>query len=498
MKLPKAWSVLTASAALAAMMATPALADSSTEIYYNDTLLNTSQPVITVEGRTLLAFRDLFENLNGDVVWDDTYRMASVTYGKTTINLFPDTGSVQINGTPQAVDVGPQIIDNRVYLPLRFVAQSLGGTVDYSQAKDGSASIRIYTADSQQNFARKDGKVTTILRTTADAVNQIEPNEKTKTAYNNWKTQNTVYFMDDHNNLVEVQSYDSKIQTNIIDFTAAKTVSYTYDTNTLYPALTNVKKDGKTYNIGINEETQSARYVGVGSAQSTNYETVLDTDCGDITVYKGSNTRQVLQFDASGDTATITNIKETGKLLDLVHRNSIPSHSSYAVAENGNYAFLLDGQLLIINGDNDILEDVVFTSTAGDSQVFAVGNKFVVIAVENGMHYPEIYAAVYNADGSVVHYFQNISQISKVKADETFYEYKNLNIKDAKLFGNTLYILAKTNMDYYIITYNIATNAFTKEQLSIKEKNYEGFIDTMNDVKLFAADEYYFYLRDVK
>ena len=83
----KALKVLTATAALGALLATPAMADVSTSIYYNDALLNTTQPVVNVDGRILLAFRDLFENLDGQVSWDDNFRMASVTYGKNTINL---------------------------------------------------------------------------------------------------------------------------------------------------------------------------------------------------------------------------------------------------------------------------------------------------------------------------------------------------------------------------------------------------------------------------
>ena len=247
----KALKVLTASAALAAMMVSPALADASTSIYYNDELLNTSQPVLNVDGRTLLAFRDLFENLDGEVNWSDEYRMASVTRGKTTINLFPDSGAAQINGVPQALAVGPQIINDRVYLPLRFVAQSLGGTVDYTQAKDGTAAIQIHTIDSVQNFARKDGNLTTILRTTGEPVSSVAPTNETQAAYNNWKDNNAVYFVDDHNNLVEVQSYDTKVQVNVIDFDAAKVESKTYDAGVLYPALTSVEKNGKTYTVGI-------------------------------------------------------------------------------------------------------------------------------------------------------------------------------------------------------------------------------------------------------
>ena len=493
----KALKVLTASAVMAGMMASPALAAPSTAIYYNDELLNTTQPVLNVDGRTMLAFRDLFENLDGEVSWSDSQRKASVTYGKTTINLFPDNGAAQINGVPQALDVGPQIINDRVYLPLRFVAQSLGGTVDYVQDKDGNATIQIHTIDSVQNFAQKDGKVLTILRNTTAPAGSVQPTKETQAAYNAWKQNNAVYFLDDHDNLIEVQSYDNKIQVNVIDYADAKVDSKIYDAGVLYPALTSVTQNGKTYTVGINE-TAAGRYLGVGTPANTNYETILDTTAGDISVHKGTDYDNVLRFDASSDIATVGTSGDAGKVLDLAQRFAIPEEASYAVAANDNYAFLMDGQLLIIDGDNDILEDIQLTRNAGDSKVFAVGNKFVAVVVEEGLNHPEIYATVYKADGSIEYYFHNVSNLSKVEKDEIFYDYNNLQIKDMKMFGNTLYVLAKTNMDYYIVTYDTLNNESTKERLKIKEKTYDGFIYTMDDVKLFAADDDYFYLRDVK
>ena len=492
----KALKVLTASAVMAGLLGAPAMAAPSTDIYYNDKLLDTTQPVLNVDGRTMLAFRDLFENLDGDVNWDAEKRVASVTYGKTTIHLLPDNGAAQINGVPQALDVGPQIINDRVYLPLRFVAQSLGGTVDYTQAKDGSATIQIYTIDSEQNFAKKNGKVTSILRTTSAPVNSVQPNKETQAAYNTWKQNNAVYFMDDHNNLVEVQSYDTKIQVNVIDFAKANVESKTYDAGVLYPALTSVAQNGKTYTVGINET--GGRYLGTGTPSANNYQAVLDTTAGNISVLSASNNNKVVRFNASTDTASVTTSGETGKVLDLVQRFAIPEDSSYAVASNGSYGFMMDGQLLIIENDNDVMEDIQLTRNAGDCQIFTNGDKFVAVAVENSLHHPEIYAAVYNKDGSIKYHFHNVSKLSKVEKDETFYDYNNLQIKDMKLFGDTVYILAKTNMDYYIVTYNIKDNTSTKERLTIKEKTYDGFIYTMDDVKLFASDDNYFYLRDVK
>lgn len=493
----KVFKVLAVTAAMTSMLAAPALADVSTDIYYNGELLNTTQPVINVDGRVLLAFRDLFENLDGEVNWSEEYRMASVTYGKNTINLFPDTGAVQVNGVPQSLAVGPQMIQDRVYLPLRFVAQSLGGTVDYTKGENDTGIIKINTIDSVENFVQQEGNITKILRTTKEPTNSVQPSNDTNAAYQQWKNNNSAYFIDDHGSLVEVQSYDQKIQVNVIDLTNAKVDTKTYNTDMLYPALTSVNKEGKIYNIGINETASSNRYAGVGTPTGNGDGVEVETDQGDLRLYSGQITNSVFRYDASTNDGGVTSITTTGKVLDLVNRINDTSQTSYAVASNGNYGFLLDGQLLIVDEDGDVKEDTFLTKKMGDAKIFAVGDRFIIIGVNKEMRYPELYAAVYQANGSLINYFNNISNIGKPTDTENFYEYNNLRIIDIAIDDSNVYVLAKTDMDYYTFTYDFIRNTSTKERLSIKEKIYDGFIHTMDDIKLFAADDDYFYLRDI-
>jgi len=493
----KAWKIFAATAAMGALLSTPAMADVSTDIYYNDTLLHTTQPVVNVDGRILLAFRDLFENLDGQVSWNDEYRMASVTYGKNTIQLFPDTGAVQINGVPQSLAVGPQIINDRVYLPLRFVAQSLGGTVDYTKGPDDTGIIQIHTIDSTQNFAQKDGKMTTILRTTTIPTNTVAVTEDTRAAYQQWQNQNSVYFMDDHGNLVEVQSYDDQIRVNVIDLTNAKVESKTYKAPTLYPALTSVHKNGTSFTIGLNEKTTASRYVGVGTPVGAGNGAKVESDWGDMTLLDGAQSKSVFRFDASTDEGGVDVDKVSGKVLDQIQRISQASQTAFATASNGNTAFLLDGQLLIVDEDGDVKEDILLSSNIGDARLFMVDDQFVIIGVDRDMRYPDLYAAVYDASGKVDTYFQNIARISRINDDENFYEYRNLKLVDLAVMGNRVYTLLKTDMDYYVVTYDVKRNTSTKELLSIKEKTYSQFVYTMDDVKLFSVDEDYFYLRDI-
>ena len=88
----KHWKALAATVGLCAACTMPAFADTTTSIYYNDQLLETSEPIVNIHGRTLVAFRDLFDCFDAEVEWNDEFRMATAIYGKNKVNLFPDTG----------------------------------------------------------------------------------------------------------------------------------------------------------------------------------------------------------------------------------------------------------------------------------------------------------------------------------------------------------------------------------------------------------------------
>ena len=62
---------LLAGSCTAAMAAEP-------EVYYNGQPLTLHQPAIVQEGRTLLALRDMAEQMNVEVQWDNTKKKISL------------------------------------------------------------------------------------------------------------------------------------------------------------------------------------------------------------------------------------------------------------------------------------------------------------------------------------------------------------------------------------------------------------------------------------
>ncbi|MCX6083567.1 MAG: stalk domain-containing protein, partial [Caldiserica bacterium] len=87
-------------------------------------------PVIK-NGRTLLPIRALIETLGGKVMWDAKTRTATVVLGERSVVLEVGKSTALVNGKSVPIDatndkVVPEIIGSRTFLPLRFIAESLG------------------------------------------------------------------------------------------------------------------------------------------------------------------------------------------------------------------------------------------------------------------------------------------------------------------------------------------------------------------------------------
>ncbi|MGB7048300.1 MAG: copper amine oxidase N-terminal domain-containing protein [Candidatus Cybelea sp.] len=86
-------------------------------------------------GRVFVPLRGIFERLGAAVVY--VSGTINATKGSTTVSLRIGSTQATINGQAQILDVAPFIVGASTYVPLRFVAQSLGANVGY----DGSTRV---------------------------------------------------------------------------------------------------------------------------------------------------------------------------------------------------------------------------------------------------------------------------------------------------------------------------------------------------------------------
>lgn len=94
-------------------------------------LLFDVQPV-TLEGRTLVPLRPIFEWLGAKVTYDGGHIKAfrSETSTVPQVELWVGSTRARVAEAPYDLDVGPRLIHGRAFVPLRFVAESFGVWVE--------------------------------------------------------------------------------------------------------------------------------------------------------------------------------------------------------------------------------------------------------------------------------------------------------------------------------------------------------------------------------
>ena len=92
-------------------------------------------PIIR-NGRTLLPVRAIIESLGGKIFWKKENREVTILINGVEIHLFIGKNRATVNGKGVPIDknekVYPIIINSRTYLPLRFIVENIGGSVEWN------------------------------------------------------------------------------------------------------------------------------------------------------------------------------------------------------------------------------------------------------------------------------------------------------------------------------------------------------------------------------
>ena len=89
---------------------------------------------IARNNRTMLPIRFVAEALGARVDWDAASQKVTITRDTLVIEIFLNSDVAYVNGQPVQLDSPAFAENNRTYLPLRFVAENLGATVEWEQA----------------------------------------------------------------------------------------------------------------------------------------------------------------------------------------------------------------------------------------------------------------------------------------------------------------------------------------------------------------------------
>jgi len=105
-------------------------------------------PARIVEDRTLVPLRFIGEAFGCQVDWLEGPRAAVVSLGDHRIEVPIGKPNAVVNGTEHPLQVPAQVIEDRTYVPLRFVGESLGAAVNFDPGSYRiTASLRLYRSE---------------------------------------------------------------------------------------------------------------------------------------------------------------------------------------------------------------------------------------------------------------------------------------------------------------------------------------------------------------
>ncbi len=100
----------------------------------NETLIKMDTRPFLYKGTTFVPIRFVSEAIGADrVEWDGTNDRAIIEHETTTIILPKGEKGGYVNGQYVAIENGIQLVQDRIFVPVRFVSETLGCQVDWIQ-----------------------------------------------------------------------------------------------------------------------------------------------------------------------------------------------------------------------------------------------------------------------------------------------------------------------------------------------------------------------------
>lgn len=118
-------------------------------VFINGNKVSFDVPPALKNDRTLVPIRAIFEAMGAEVNWDSTNQTVLAIKEGTSIKLVINSKIAKINGIDSSqLDVPATLYKDRTLVPLRFVGEAFGGTVDWNEK---SKNVNITLSDSNSD-----------------------------------------------------------------------------------------------------------------------------------------------------------------------------------------------------------------------------------------------------------------------------------------------------------------------------------------------------------
>lgn len=90
-------------------------------------------PPVIKHGRTLIPVRAVSEAMGATVEWNEEEKIVTITKGDRIIEFNLVENKVYVDEVETAIDVPAEVMNKRTMVPLRFIAEQLGLSVDWDE-----------------------------------------------------------------------------------------------------------------------------------------------------------------------------------------------------------------------------------------------------------------------------------------------------------------------------------------------------------------------------
>ncbi len=114
------------------------------KVYVNGKKLDfpDAQPFIDKNGRTQTPARFIGEELGATVTWNQETKTATFVRGDSKLEIYIGKKDYKLNGQTKQMDTEALLVENRTFVPARYVAEAFGATVEW-RGETRTVNIRI-------------------------------------------------------------------------------------------------------------------------------------------------------------------------------------------------------------------------------------------------------------------------------------------------------------------------------------------------------------------
>ncbi|MBE7043218.1 MAG: copper amine oxidase N-terminal domain-containing protein [Ruminococcaceae bacterium] len=102
-------------------------------IVLNDKVLVFDVPPVLEDDRMLVPMRFVFEQMGAEVEWDQATQTATVLQENDAVAFQINNRSATVNSQAQTMDVPARLINGKTMIPIRFLSENLGYTVEWDE-----------------------------------------------------------------------------------------------------------------------------------------------------------------------------------------------------------------------------------------------------------------------------------------------------------------------------------------------------------------------------